>query len=231
MLMSSSNGPATAPDFTEFVRPIHREKANTHSQKFLLPAVYGGRLGSNMRRFHALFVLQDPSLKFTEERWNQKVGKECQTTEMAIEAHRSIFVDWANRDNQAYLFRFFYQLFYPEYSDEHLPSVEEFFGLFYVTDVWKAGMTKDHDADYWPAKLKAELQNVPASRVIFVGGEAWKYQKFVPKGTPSYKIRFPRRAMRAAQFIGHVAQLATEIYNREVLGLERPLKNDTDPNH
>ena len=86
-------------DFPAFAKYIYEEITGVHSQPFLLPALYGGE---SSQHYEVLFVLQAPSVSFTEDRWMP-----CDTTEMAIQNHRAIFFDWAYSDsgNQAHLFR------------------------------------------------------------------------------------------------------------------------------
>jgi hypothetical protein len=194
-------------DFTEFARNIYREKHTAHQQPFLLPALYGGE---SSQTYEALFVLEAPSVSFTEKLW-----RPCDTTEIAIQTHRAIFLDWAYRGKQAYLFRSFDQMSLENvpYSPTELPK-PEFFRRFYVTDVWKDAAFKENRRDrkyeeYWLSKLAIELEMVSARRVIFIGREAELGRPFVPNGIPTHHIPFPSRW--AKDFQGDVVRLTEEI--------------------
>jgi hypothetical protein len=104
--------------FEEFARDIYRETSNAHRQPFLLPALYGGEL---VHEYESLFVLEAPSVSFTEARW-----RPCNTAEKAIQNHRRIFLDWAYRGKLTYLFKTLFRT-----------SSADFYRRFYVTDVWK----------------------------------------------------------------------------------------------
>jgi hypothetical protein len=198
----------TSFDFTEFARNIYREKLEAHRLPFLLPALYGGELSQN---YEALFVLEAPSVSFTEKHW-----RPCHTTEMAIQTHRAIFLKWAYRSKRAHLFKSLEQTD----SESTLLSPiglsnTEFFRRFYVTDIWKdAAFMKRKDREYkeyWLSKLATELEMVSARRVIFIGKEAERGRCFVPSGIPTHSVPFPSRWITEEDFKRHVARLAEEI--------------------
>ncbi len=108
-----------------------------------------------------LFVLQDPSVSYTEDRW-----KPCQTVTDAIDQHRRIFRSWAFEpgSNQGILFGKF------NMHPVHRKNRRSLYQRFYVTDVWKDGVPQD----YWRRKLRTELREVKASLILFVGRDPWK---------------------------------------------------------
>jgi hypothetical protein len=189
-------------DFYGFAKGIYEETAGVHPQSFFLPALYGGE---SSERYEVLFVLEAPSVSFTEYRWSP-----CYTTEKAIQNHRAIFFDWAYSGKQAHLFRLF----------DPTPSTSaEFFQRFYVTDMWKDAEFKMRRGDraykeFWFSKLEIELQKVPARRVIFFGNEALRGKRFVRNGVndgvPLHHIRLPSY-ITEEEFKGHVARLAEEM--------------------
>lgn len=184
--------PVSHFSFPSFARAIFHDRA------FMLPALYGGELEQGDNAFEALFVLQDPSKGFTERRW-----KPCATPEQAIEQHRSIFLEWAYKDgsNQAILFKSF------------SPTDAEFFRRFYVTDCWKDGTFKSR---YWRLKLRIELHEVHALRVIVVGEKAWMAVMSALKGspipTPIFSIIAPwKKGMTPQEYETHVSDLWAKI--------------------
>lgn len=185
--------------FEDFARDIYRERSNVHSQPFLLPALYGGEL---VEEYEALFVLEEPSVPFTEARW-----KQCNTTEAAIRNHRQIFLDWAYRGIRALLFKSLFT------------TVEyDLFKRFYVTDVWKDAAFKENRRnqgyrEYWLSKLAIELQHVCTRCVIFVGKEAARAGRPLIQGRRilAYDIPFPNRISRE-RFKEHVASLAGNLH-------------------
>lgn len=189
-------------DFHEFAKCIYEETAEVHQQSFFLPALYGGEASE---RFEVLFVLEAPSVSFTEYRWSP-----CSTTAIAIQNHRAIFFDWAYSGKQAHLFRLF----------DPAPSTSaEFFRRFYVTDIWKDAEFKMRRGDreykaYWISKLQIELQKVPARRIIFFGNEALRGERFVRNGVnagvPIHHIRLPSY-ITEEEFKGHVTRLAEDM--------------------
>ena len=198
---------STSFDFTEFARNIYRENPKAHQQPFLLPALYGGEADQT---YEALFVLQDPSVSFTEKLW-----RPCDTTEMAIQTHRAIFLDWAHRDNQAYLFKSFDRTVSEDspLSPVGLSSTD-FFRRFYVTDVWKDAAFVENRRnreykEYWLSKLAIELAMVSARRIVFIGREAERGRPFVLNGIPTHYITFP--SWRRKDYQDHVVRLAEEI--------------------
>src|SRR5688500_12715179 len=83
-------------DFADFARTIYSEKSGAHAEPFLLPALYGG---SATDGYEAVFVLEAPSVSFTEARW-----KRCDSANIAVQQHRRIFHEWAYRGKAAHLF-------------------------------------------------------------------------------------------------------------------------------
>jgi hypothetical protein len=199
-------------DFTEFARRIYLDRPDAHRHPFLLPALYGGE---SSQRYEALFVLQDPSVSFTEHHW-----KPCETAEMAIRTHRTIFLEWAHRGKQSHLFRLFEESLSSGAKPSPIGTASKgFFRRFYVTDIWKDAAFKQNGRDreyreYWLAKLALELENVRARRVIFVGQEAELGQRFVPSGTQIHHIPFPGQWIAEEVFKGHVARLGKEVNPR-----------------
>jgi hypothetical protein len=202
------NSAALPFDFKAFARAIYRERPAAHPQRLLLPALYGGEDG---QRYEALFVLQEPSIQFTVQRW-----KACGSVEMAIQLHRSIFLDWAFMGKQAHLFEALWRRTGRGTSISRPEAAgKKFFRRFYVTDIWKDarfGVEVDRKyKDYWLAKLAIELQNVPARRVIFIGKEAERGRSLVRKGMTSHCIPFPSQWISEGQFKGWVEELMHEI--------------------
>lgn len=191
-------------DFREFARNIYQEHFSIHPEPYLLPALYGGE---SSYIYEALFVLQAPSVSFTETRWRQ-----CNNPETAIQQHRAIFLDWAYRGYQFHLFT----AFGPE------PSIN-FFRRLYVTDVWKdAGISKcifenSEYKRYWRSKLAFELENVPTRCVITVGREAQievgmlKRKGFLRPDTQLLHISFPSGQQRGITQEGYKNEVATLI--------------------
>jgi len=204
------NPTLTSFDFTEFARNIYQETPELHEQSFLLPALYGGESGQS---YEALFVLEAPSVSFTEKRWSP-----CNTIEEAIQKHRAVFFEWAFSGKQAHLFRSFAQM---AFGDSLLSQVElttrEFFRRFYVTDVWKDALFNTQRGnrrykDYWLSKLAIELEKVPTQRVIFIGRQAEQGGKlFIRSGFPTHYVPFPSRWLSEEIFKTEVARLTEEI--------------------
>jgi hypothetical protein len=190
--------------FEEFAKDIYREIPNAHRQPFLLPALYGGDCAAE---YEALFVLEAPSVSFTEDHWRQRSTPEPEDANGAIKNHRRIFLEWAYNGKQAYLFK---SLF--------MTSSADFYRRFYVTDVWKDAAFRERSGDlkyseYWLAKLAVELQHVSTRHVIFVGKEAalagWPFIK--NRAVFKHKIPFPSQWISNEQFKGYVDTLAQEL--------------------
>ena len=193
-LMASTVSPFR---FEEFAKDIYREISNAHRQPFLLPALYGGEFSEEL--YEALFVLEAPSVSFTEARW-----KQCNTAEDAIRNHRRIFLDWAYSGKQAHLFNLF------------MTSSTDFYRRFYVTDVWKDAAFRERIGDskyreYWRSKLAVELQHVRTRRVIFVGREAALAGRPLIKNRLIHEIPFPSHRISDEQFKRYVDILAQEL--------------------
>jgi hypothetical protein len=186
--------------FPNFAAAIYCQKPNAHRVRFLLPALYGGELSGSDQQYEALFVLQDPSIGETERNW-----KSCKTPREAVQRHRSIFSGWAfkPKTNQCRLF----QTFSATFGDPQGP----FFERFYVTDFWKAGL--GNEKPFWMGKLRIELREVRAKRIILVGSQALKARVLLRKGRKSYHIRFPYK--RFSDYATDVAKLLQEIEKDE----------------
>lgn len=196
---------STSFDFNEFARTIYREVPHAHQQPFLLPALYGGALNQS---YEALFVLEEPSVPFTEKHW-----KPCHAPEIAIQTHREIFLKWAYRGKQAHLFSMF------EQQGSADCRKKKFFARFYVTDIWKDAAFKHRRKDqkymdYWVSKLASELENIPAKRVVFIGEEAKQGRQFVRDTIPAHFICFPHRFISNEDFKREVTRLTEEIRQR-----------------
>jgi hypothetical protein len=180
-----------------------RQKPEAHSVPYLLPALYGGELNGNGEQYEALFVLQDPSLGETERNWRR-----CETPEEAVQLHRSIFTGWAFKlsTNQCRLFQTF--------SGAFGKTENPFFKRFYVTDIWKAGLGTN-DKRFWRGKLRIELREVRAKRIIFIGSQALTARVLLRKGTKYHHIRFPYAGL--SDYATNVAQLLQEIEKDESL--------------
>ena len=203
------NSTTTPFDFTEFAQDIYRQISDAHPQPFLLPALYGG---ISDQTYDALFVLEAPSVSFTEKRWLS-----CSTPEEAIQIHRAIFFDWAFRGKQAHLFSSIYRT--GSNYDSPAPTkitIVEFFSRFYVTDIWKDAAFKVRGKDqwyrdYWLSTLADELNKVPTQRIIFIGKEARQGLQFVRQGIPIHFVPFPSQWISEDDFKWHVARLMEEI--------------------
>ncbi|MDQ1612124.1 MAG: hypothetical protein QOG00_2055 [Pyrinomonadaceae bacterium] len=145
-------------DFTEFARSIYDKWPPAHERPYLLPALYGGE---PTMMYDAMFVLEAPSVPFTEDRWES-----CYSVEAAIRIHRKVFLVWASQGYCSILFRTF------------LTTPTDFFERVYVTDVWKDARACEQKVgsseykSYWRSKLAIELNSVPTQCVITVGGVA-----------------------------------------------------------
>jgi hypothetical protein len=198
-------------NFPLFASDIYREAAGLCSPPFMLPALYGGETAD---RYTALFVLEAPSVSFTEERW-----KPCSNVADAIRVHRSIFFAWASQRIPGKLFSALDRILSPQ--DVPADSSSEFFRRYYVTDTWKdAGQCtkrnnkKSYEA-YWLSKLALELRNVVTERVIFVGREAESSGKALLRGgSPWHYVPFPRWSVSKVQIAAIAATLESEIANQ-----------------
>jgi hypothetical protein len=203
--------------YAEDVRTVTEER-------FLLPAVYGGEVGTEKLRttFEALVILEAPSVPFTREEW-KKYKSPCATPADAIDRHRKIFFKWAF-DKQ--LPR---KLFTGLLRDEPA-TPEEFFRRLYITDIWKdaAGPAARKEPDYtryWQSQLKEEIRGIRADSVVFVGNQAKTYgQKCVPndKQLRSYAVPFP--TSRNSTFDTELRKVLEEFHrDAQIAELEREI--------
>jgi hypothetical protein len=197
--------------FPSFARQIHEEtRSALQDEPYLLPALYGGELGPDSEYFEAIIVLHEPLLSITRKFW----GTPCDTTEMAVRRHRDVFVQqWAYQYNPFHFFTLLDEL----HSHRFMPSTQEFFGHYYVTDVWKDAAPKKKRNEeeyrrYWRSKLRMELQSVPAKRIILVGSEAAQDEilEFC-KGTTTHQTVFPGRRVSKSVLQTALSKLGDEI--------------------
>jgi hypothetical protein len=193
-------------NFTEFARSIYTESARVHPEPFLLPACYGGE---QTETYEALFVLEAPSVPFTERRWCT-----CGTVEAAIQMHREVFIKWAYRGKPAQLFTAVDKLL----LNDALPPLNrsDFFRRYYVTDLWKDAAFKDFGhareyQEYWLSKLAVELNNVSTRRMIFIGKEAAKGASLAPASVPVHFLPFPGQWRSADVVAADVQRLIEDI--------------------
>jgi hypothetical protein len=189
-------------NFFDFATEIYRERFGAHSTPYLLPALYGGELGPH-EPYEALFVLQDPSRSYTEKNW-----KPCGTVSDAIERHRSIFRSWAfePESNQAALFGSF------SLQPPRRRTRRSFFQRFYVTDIWKDGKP----GDYWLRKLSAELREVQADVVVFVGSEGRRGEEYVEQARKFYIPHPGAHGVTRDEYRKHVEALIGQITVRHL---------------
>jgi hypothetical protein len=173
-------------DFYEFARQVYAECKGVHAQRFLLPALYGG---CQTGEYEAAFVLESPSVSFTEKRWQR-----ASSPEDAVHTHRRIFHEWAYTGKARILFDAVDRATLGEIS-RATASCGAFFHRYYVTDIWKDDRFRQDKSkryrDYWLAKLREELHGVSAKRVIFVGREAEKAILTTPVGVSTHYVPFP----------------------------------------
>jgi hypothetical protein len=194
------SGTVSGFDFLAFAREIYTERPSAYaSKRFLLPALYGGEA---VAEYEALFVLEAPSVSFTEARWTP-----CTSTEDAVRNHRRIFADWACRGKQVYLFQHLF-----------LPSKENFYKRFYITDIWKDSAFNENKRNieyrrYWMSKLSTELNQVRARNIIFVGREAAVAGRPLIQNRTAliHEIPFPSQWISNEQFKGYVDSLAQRL--------------------
>lgn len=212
--------PVSKFTFLNFAKAIYHDKTSAHQIPFLLPALYGGNLGQADKPYEALFVLQDPKVSVTEDGW-RKFTQPCDTVEKAIQRHREIFLGWAykSNSNQAFLFERF------------SPRGADLFQRFYVTDIWKDRKPRrpgsGEDGQYWIKKLKIELREIRADRIIFVGDDAKKYglRLIRPGSKTPHEVAHPqRKGMTRQEWQGYVSNLNEEI----IADLENQLRRLQD---
>jgi hypothetical protein len=209
--------------FVNFARAIYHDKTGAHQSPFLLPALYGGKLGQGDKPYEALFVLLEPSIQKTEEGWKKR-KQPCDTADKAIQRHRDIFLEWAykSNSNQVLLFECF------------SPTGADLFQRFYVTDIWKdrtpSRPTTSEAGQYWMKKLAIELREVSAERIIFVSDDAKRYGvPLIHHGsTPHlHDIPHPQRpGMTRQQWEGYVTKLRVEILEDKIRSLQIQLLED-----
>jgi hypothetical protein len=192
-------------DFLEFARRVYAECGGAHAQQFLLPALYGG---TQPATYEAAFVLESPSVSFTEKRW-QRVNSSSD----AVQAHRRIFHEWAYTGKARILFDAVDRAVLREIS-RATASRDAFFDRYYITDIWKDdNFRRDRSAryrDYWTGKLREELHGIATRRVIFIGREAEKAKLATPIGVPTHYLPFPGQWIAVNTLQTEVARLLNE---------------------
>jgi len=182
-------------------------------ERYILPAFYGGKLGSleQDNKFKALVVLQNPLFTYTEKHW----GPPCASVEEAIRNHRRIFCSWLPSNSE--LDGLFHHIVVSKPS-----TPEAFFRLVYVTDIWKDAkdtndvkLRKQNRAygSYWRNQLKVEIEGVAVASegVIFIGAEARKAGfQFLPRDMRYRDFVFPdwgHKAIFNEEFKNFVAEV------------------------
>lgn len=193
-------------DFSEFARKVYAERKGLHAQRFLLPALYGGQQSGT---YEAAFVLESPSVSFTEKRW-QRVS----SAEEAVQTHRRIFHEWAYAGKSRILFEAIDRAILGDATRESA-SRDAFFFRYYVTDIWKDDQFRQDKTvtyrDYWTGKLREELHGISTKRVVFVGRQAETAKIATPRGVPTHYLPFPGQWISETALRKEVTRLIGEL--------------------
>lgn len=162
-----------------FVNQIAAPLYETHRHhNFMLPGLYGGP-----DKCFAMIILEATSISFTRLRWPGGAS-----AQQAVTDHRQVFLNWVNADRyQRDLFKAILDAALHHgwgnglRTFDILNSVDCFYKILYVTDVWKCGHKRERKQqrigcregrEDWLEILQQESNSTHCNHVVLVGKEA-----------------------------------------------------------